>query len=269
MNKWAFVNIIIFLFFVVIYWFGGKGDYNELGQNIIYLATPLMSLISGVYALFVLGLKGMRASSIFLIILGLASWFVGEVIWVLYDFILQIDPFPSHADLFYILGYPLIFAGLIKEVTHANISLKKFNLGVLFLLGLVSVLLGSLVLYFGVYLPLLRQISLLESLVAISYGMGDLILLFLSILVLIVAREYKEGKLSLPWFYFFLGLVATLVADISFAIFTKEYELKIPLFKNLLDSLWALGYLFFGYSLYKMGSVVRETQKKLLERVKN
>ena len=44
---------------------------------------------------------------------GLVSFVAGEITWHVYWFGLGQDPFPSLADIFYLVGYPLLAAGLL------------------------------------------------------------------------------------------------------------------------------------------------------------
>src|SRR5258708_39672591 len=113
-------NTIIFLLSIfvvadIIYWFKLGGVYYLILRDVIYLMTPCLGVVAGFFTLTKFGLKGSRARTILFLTLGVLGWFIGEVFWNYYELFLHIKPFPSIADIFYLIAYPLLFLGLLNE----------------------------------------------------------------------------------------------------------------------------------------------------------
>ena len=266
MNKKYLLLISLILFFIItllVYLFELGGGSNDLLTNILYLIPPLLAVWAGVYIVRTYGSKNIHGKALTYITMGLGAWLIGEIIWIIFEFILVIDPFPSIADFFYLIAYPFLLIGLIKEIKTGKIEWTPKSRAVILI---ISLLLTLVVIYFGIYLAYDLEATFLENSIAIFYGIGDIALIIATMLVLMLALEYKEGKLFFCWLYFFIGMALTLIADILFAIYTEPYEAGIGLYYNI-DLIWILGYLFFAYSLFTAGFVIREIPKSFLEKL--
>jgi hypothetical protein len=193
----------------------------------------------------------------------MSGWFIGEVIWNYYELILHIKPFPSFADVFYLLAYPLIFFGLLNEVSIGAIHWKKINRAIFFLFTIASLCLAVLVFYFGVYVAYDVKESLLANIIAMGYGVGDLVLIVTNMFVLILVWEFRGGSLSRTWIVIFVSLLCMLLADILFALYPDQYQAQLWIYKNSLDSLWMLSYLLFAYALANFGLSILDAKKKI------
>src|SRR5260370_22452076 len=119
MSKRITTAIFLSTFFFVslgIYWLRIGGVYYPWLRDSVYVATSLLSVVSGIFALRLYGFQGARAKTLLFLTIGMACWFIGEVIWNYYELILNIKPFPSIGDMFYLLAYPLVFFGLLNEI---------------------------------------------------------------------------------------------------------------------------------------------------------
>src|SRR5574338_575367 len=112
-------------------------DQTVLVANALYIPVNLVLILTSVYFLFEFRKK---INTIALAsIVGLSvSWFVAEIIWTIYEMILQIEPFPSPADFFYIIGYPflLIFVYVVGKTTKVpkQIQIISGSVGLIFLI---------------------------------------------------------------------------------------------------------------------------------------
>jgi hypothetical protein len=248
MTKFALVFIFIISFFAYVFDIGGP--FNQLIASTFYLLAPLVAIILGIKTVKIYGFKNQHGQAILFISLGILSWFVGEIIWELFDKVLGIDPFPSIADIFYLLGYPLLLSGLIKEVKQTKLKLKDQKT-LLFFTSFIALLLVTIVGYFGVYYAFDPELSLIENLVSVSYGVGDMILIIASLFVVKLAFDYQGGKLFKSWIFIFIGLMTTLAADILFAIYLTPYEEGLKPFIYL-DLVWILSYLLLAYGFFSI-----------------
>lgn len=254
----AAVLLIYFTVTLLIYLYS---DPMGLIANIFYVASGIFAILGSVYTIKIYGFKNPHAQAVLLIAIGLGMKFIAELIWAVLEFGFGVYPFPSIADLFFLLAYPFLLLGLAQEF-----RINKFNWGIcqVFSGTLLAVLLGSLVIYFGVYKAFNPEESLLNNAIAIFYGIGDLVILIMIIGILLIVSEYHKGKLFLPWFQVFLGFLLMLIADILFAIYGPEYEESDGYYRQILDLAWIGSYLFLAYGIYKIGYVVHKARNILI-----
>jgi hypothetical protein len=131
------------------------------------------------------------------------------------------------------------------------------------MLIVTSVLLTILVSYFGVFLAYSRTEPLFTNVIAISYGVGDLVLIISTIALLILAWEFRGGTLSQIWLSLFFSFLLTLISDILFAIATSAYSLTGSFNRSLTDCIWILSYLLFSYALFSFGISIQEAKNRL------
>src|SRR5438309_9060419 len=75
---------------------------------------------------------------------GLAiSWFIAETIWIIYELVYHLNPFPSPADAFYLIGYPFLFLFTIHYLKPFKKSISKKMIALASLIA-ISVLIPSL-----------------------------------------------------------------------------------------------------------------------------
>ena len=53
------------------------------------------------------------------------SWFIAEMLWIVQELYLKIDPFPSPADIFYIVGYPFLLMFFIAYLQPVLSAITK------------------------------------------------------------------------------------------------------------------------------------------------
>lgn len=263
-RKWVVLILtVIYIAVLSSYWLGFSINTIIPTRDFLYLFTPLAAVLGGVFSLRIYGIKGKRMVTLLLLTAGIASWFIGDGIYDYYQYILNTNPFPSVADYFYIIGYPLLFFGLINEIRTNHIHWREKYSKVLFPLLIVLCVFITMVGYFGVYLAYNAQESFFVNIIAMSYGLGDLVLIITNMLVLRLVLEFRGGKLSKVWIGIFISFISTLIADILFAIYTPSYKTNVGIFKNLIDSLYMLSYLLFAYSLFNFGLTIKEINKKI------
>jgi hypothetical protein len=238
------------------------GGATELIQETIYMLAPFVAVLAGVSAVLRIGTRGRLGRSLINITVGLLLWLIGEVIWVVFEYGLGIDPFPSLADFFYLVAYIPLFIGIYLQVQGEAVKAWRNRLLVL---ALLSASLVAIVSYAGIYLAYDPTATMLENSIAMAYGLDDLVLVLVGLFVYALSVEYRGGRLAVAGWFFLLGLVAILAADILFAIFVDPYEAGELAYIRI-DLLWILGYLAIGYSLYYRGEIASRVHKKLLKK---
>jgi diguanylate cyclase len=164
---------------------------------------------------------------------GLASWFVGDAIWAIYELVLDVEvPFPSLADLGYLLFYVCaLFVLVMLPTGNAGATLAR-----LFLDGLIL----------AVSLFALAWVSGLDDVVAaggadlfsfglaLFYPLADLVLFTMAALMLARAGPGQRLTISL----LATGIAAVAIADSVFLYLDAN---GTYLSGNAIDILWATG----------------------------
>ncbi len=143
----------------------------------------------------------------------------GHNLWFYYSSILEIEPFPSLADVGFWLFYPLMLWALMSfpTVKHSSSDRRKFVMDVL--LVLIS---GTMVVWNFIIRPTIetsKEDDWLMTGLNLSYVLGDLVLL-LGIATVLLSIPLKINKIALLTIV--IGLLNIAVADIGFAYFTLQ-----------------------------------------------
>ncbi len=257
----------LFLYYLAvlgIYFFLPDSTLKLTLQYIVTLSSLIVAVFAGTYSLVEYGLHAPKSLTLLYLTLGIGCWFIGESIWTFYE-ISGTNPFPSIADMFYILGYPLMLAAFLQEIIAAKVNWNGVSKSLLFLLTLVSILLGLAVGYFGIFVAYSPTVPLFNNVVAMGYGIGDLVLIVTSMALLILAWEYRGGELSGIWMSLFCSFVLVLCADLAFILFNSMYD-KVGIIRSLTDSIFILSYLLFAYALLNYGFTLQQAQTYLKEK---
>lgn len=235
------------------------GQYHTFILNFIFLLPPLLAVAGGIGAVREYGIKNMHGRALLYITLGLAAWFIGETLFAVYDVVLHIDPYPSIADAFYLLAYPLILVGIFKEIFNYKTDMNPIRSIVI---SIVSIILSILVFALSIQPSYSSGASALENLIAMSYGVGDLILIVGVSHILMLTMDFQGGKLYRAWTYVIVAVCFMLLGDMLYAIYTQQYNDNNPLFKRI-DLLWIVSYLAFAYGLFELKFIIRDVQDRV------
>jgi diguanylate cyclase (GGDEF)-like protein len=159
----------------------------------------------------------------------------GDVLWTVYNDVLQVDPFPSLADVLYLAAYPLFVAGLFLLLRGRT---RGRDVGGLLDAMIISAGLGVLSWTF-----LMRPIATDETLgltgqlVALAYPLADVVLLGM------LARLLTSpGARTASFRLLTAAMLTLLAADLAYALLTtfSSYE------GGILDVVWMLSYATWG-----------------------
>ena len=166
---------------------------------------------------------------------GVLAWGIGEIIWVYYEAILKIEvPYPGWADVFYILGYPLVFIGVLLLPHVKPSGLERLRLSLDALAGSVAVAAIMWVTYLGDQIYLDPEVGLLEQFVNIMYPLGDV---FLLVALMILAVRRSSHRFDVRLLALSAALIISFVADFIYII---QVEADTYISGGWLDSLWLL-----------------------------
>src|SRR5256886_11687656 len=175
------------------------------------------------------------------------SWGAGEVAWSYYELLGgQQVPFPSFADLGYLMAVPLAIAGVLcfPWAPSRATSLARTILDGLLITGSLLVISWSSVLG-AVYRS--GSGDLMAQLIGLAYPAGDVVIG--TMLVILAARAPRSTRL--PLYLLAGGLLANLLADSGFAYLTTTSQYGVG---AVIDVGWAAGYLLIAIAALRAAS---------------
>lgn len=187
---------------------------------------------------------------------GVFAWGMGELIWVTYEFFLHLEvPYPGIADIFYVLGYPVIFAGVLLLPHVKPRPLERVRLTIDALAGTIAISAVMWVTYLGDQIYFDPEVGLLEQFINIMYPFGDVILL-VGLMILTVRKSANRYDVRL--FALAVGMVVTAAAD---ALYILQIEAEAYVSGGWLDALWLLAYGAFALAGWYLLRPARRTEQ--------
>jgi hypothetical protein len=153
--------------------------------------------------------------------LGVTLYAIGDVCWTLFELFLQIDPFPSIADIFYTTEYVFFLAAIVLAI-RAYSGLVPTTKPML--AGAATAVIGAAAVYFVLLQPYIlpagvEELGVWGLVVSILYPIGDVVLMLAPAIALaLVVRQLGAGKLARPWWLVVVGALVFALVD-SFFVF--------------------------------------------------
>jgi hypothetical protein len=179
---------------------------------------------------------------------GLFLWFSGEFLWFYYEGLLDQNPFPSIADIPWILGYFFISVSLILEYRHLDVRLERiYEVGIGLLVLIPSV---TVVAFIAFSIAGTAELTALEIGISLFYPLADLLLFFLALLLI---GLYWQGKIAYCWMLISMGIIFYGVGDLWFA-YLEWMEIYPDILWHPVDFTWILGDLlvFLGVTKFRI-----------------
>ena len=250
----ALATLATLIIYILITAFGIGGDdfVNVIGN----LVPVIFSLLTTLFFLNAWTNAGNSVSKRIwgYIGLGLALWTIAEATWGYYSVILEREvPYPSLADLFWLVGYPLVYVGFFirYRTLHAPPSNWQRNL-----LVLIAIIFALITFYLVVW-PIIASFDpdyAVESILSIFYPFADFGLLILASLVLF---SLEKGKHSSSWQLMLFGFFSMSISDLGFS-YADWNGLYFPdgilnTLSFLIDTLYIIAYMAMALGIFASG----------------
>jgi hypothetical protein len=249
-----FSLLIINFFFYILEFFqrqetGETSAIFEIYSNIFSILIFIPAIWFTFQAYHEYGIKNPTGKVWFFMGLGFLFWNIGDFIWMIYEVGGQ-DPFPSVADVAYLLGYPLIYIAIQMQVKEVKTPLKTVEI---ILIGTIVIITVAIFVFFNI-IPVWEtyqagEETLLGTIVGLAYPVLDI---YLTPLALLLYLKFRGGQFARAWLYFALGFLIVIIADILFSIFSYSED-----FYLICDQLYALSYVIFAVSVYSILQTLR------------
>lgn len=215
-------------------------NYSEESDAYIYAFSMLIPLFVSVFGFITAKqYSGTLVYSRAYVMLGIAFvlMFLAEFTYFVYEQILDLDPYPSVADVFFFVFYPMLILYLIINIKFFSPKISKSGYGIIIGTPFVSTItyayltisdFGSFDFYYGIIFV-----------IAASFTLG---------LAINTAKIFKGGLIGTAWLVLVLGIILNVIGDVWYYYLEVigEYTLGDPV--NLC---WYSAYLLILYSLYK------------------
>ena len=234
---WASILIYFGVFFLVY----SREPLPKLEKGIVFL-LPVIFLAGASVYFYVKSRVGVFAKTSLYFLLGSFSLLVAEFLWIGFDIFLSEPPYPSLADIFYLISYPLLFAGVLTQVRVEKLNLQSSFFG---FSSIILFLLMGVTFYFGILQAYDIEASIWLNVVFLAYGIADVFVLVMALLVLNTA--FLEKINSRAWILFALGMASTWIGDLLYALYYEPFNEGVYPY-ILIDITWVLWYFLMGFS---------------------
>lgn len=190
-----------------------------------YAFIPLYGSIVGFHITRKWGFKSVVGKAVFYLSLSLLFWAIGEFIWSYYNFFLNANtPYPSWADVAFILTYPCWAVGLIYFGNAAGAKTGLHTKSGKILLFVIPLLVTIFSWYILVVLARGGSVTSgggpIKVFFDIAYPVGDIIILAIAFIIFGLSFRYWAGQIKWPVIITIIGFLMEYFADFAFSYTT-------------------------------------------------
>lgn len=182
------------------------------------------------------------------------SWFVAEMLWIVQELYLKIDPFPSAADIFYLIGYPFLIMFFIAYLQPMRSAITKKMIGASFAFSI-----GILGISLYVVFSTTTNEDIFELVLATIYPVFDAMII---IPALIGVGLFFKGHVNLMWTLLCLGAISVFAADTAFLIAQNEESYYTG---NPIEILFYWNYILLAFGIHNHLNLFQTPQGSKLE----
>ena len=167
--------------------------------------------------------------------------FLGQACFVVYQFVMGIEvPFPSLADVFFLVSYPLLIGALamfLRAYSASGFPIGPASERVWLAVAVTAV---CLAVGYPILMPLVRTPGEpLETLLNLLYPILDFLLLVPAVLLIRISLRFRGGAVWKVWATLLAGFVFLCAADTLFAYFSQLDRANLV---DLVDATYLLAY---------------------------
>ncbi|WP_048189850.1 sensor histidine kinase [Methanobacterium sp. SMA-27] len=240
----AFITVISFIFISILL----RNDSVEriFFVDIASLVIDLLVILTLFYAAKRSASQGRRVQIAWIIMtVAFIVYVMGDISWAIMEIGFHQNPFPSVADVFYLIFYPII-AISIYYLTRFSFT-RTEKLKIFIDMGIIIITLGLIFWTFLIIPTLNNQENLFAAIVSVIYIVGDFLLLFVLLRLLYSKFDDNYG----PIFLLGMGILVLICTDTIFAFQTLQ---ESYITGGLLDTGWILSFILIGLAAYLQAS---------------
>jgi len=232
-------TLLVILVYTINYFYEDDFSIFDSISLLLYTIIPGILVTVSIWALRYEKINGVPKKSLIFLCLAFVCWFLAEQVWMLYDYVFMIDPFPSAADIFYISAPLLMLISLVIFLRPLKNQISKKSI-------IIAICISFLLLIPTVIITYQENndVNFIELIIVLFYPIVDAIVL---IPIIITVSLLSHSKKNLFWVMITLGMMVLIAADTSYLFLelTDNYYDNHPV-----DLLWLVSYLIWTFSLW-------------------
>lgn len=186
------------------------------------------------------GLQGIHGKSWVFFTIFATLWFIADQLFTFNELYLHESPFPSSADIFYIVGYPFYFVFALLYLKPFKKAISKKQIAYASLIA-VTVLIVNLYMIFQNNSSDETQTAIIIGLV---YPIADAIILVPSIIGVML---FFRGAVNFLWTLLLIGFICEVIGDTVFQYLSLSNDMYTG---HPIDILFLWAYILFSFGLY-------------------
>ncbi|NPV74785.1 MAG: EAL domain-containing protein [Anaerolineae bacterium] len=163
---------------------------------------------------------------------------VGELLWSVFEIWRGVTPYPSAADFFYLLSYPLFLAGAFLLPRKRDSAQERIKKALDSRIILLSALLAFWTLVLGPQIIKVGSDLAFADLISSAYPVGDILMIWALVVMIYNQIELQDRR---PVLLLAIGAIFFVIADTIFLLQAMDDQY---LSGGLLDLVWVFGYFF-------------------------
>jgi len=226
--------------------YGASADDADTIASIFSFFNPLVVTTIG----FIIAIR-YRGSLVFgksylALSIGYLGIFLGEVTYMIYDIVYNIEPYPSIADVFFFMQYPFLLIHLILNIKFFS---PKINLRYKIWVGIMPVL---VLMAYSILSIIEAEVEIFEF----DFYYGAVFVYFSSLTLsfaIVGAIILKKGVIGKAWLLLAIGIACNTIGDAwyyNLELF-DAYDLMHPV-----NMFWYAGYWLVIYALIKHKKII-------------
>ena len=253
-NAVIIASIVVVSFISALLLLGNELSFKMIFSDIFLPVIEILVVLSLFYAAKFSYKQGKRVQISWLI-LGVAvlSYAIGDSLWTILELVIHQQPFPSIADLFYLLFYPLFTLG-IYYLPKISLS-RNEELKLIIDTAIIGITVGLILWTFLIIPTINSNQDFLGSIISIAYIIGDIILLFA--LIRILFNNFKNTYRR-PLIILGVGIIVQIITD-SFYSYQSVHGTYIS--GGFLDTGWVLSFTLIGLAAILQTNIVTYCQR--------
>jgi hypothetical protein len=254
----------LIIIIITVFRIGGDDFVYAFNSNISsFQALGILTLTIVLW--FNMGRKSQNRLLWFGLMLGWILWTIAEWWWGISSLLVEEAPFPSMADLFWIVGYIPMFVALDARSRSIPEQTTPKQMLIIWLSSIIAIGLTA-ILILEPAISGYEPGTFIETALTLFYPVGDLILF---VLVMRVAFKYQQGLNGRAWGWISAGYVLLTIADLVFC-YASANNLYYPegVVNNISligsDLLYSVSYMIIMFGLAIM-RVLSKTEEVVVE----
>ena len=243
------IGVAIILFTLLSLFINTNGVINDYLSDIITPIVGTLSVLSLIYAAKRSQIYGRRIYIAWIFIaLALTQYVIGDVLWAFMELVWNVKPFPSIADIFYLLYYFFFIIGILMMVRPLDSPEKFFKT----ILDTLIVIISAILIFWNTILSIFlishREITWALSL-SLYYIIRDFVI-FMILLNLTLRKVNKCGRS--PLLLLVASILVLFITDSIFSYIFLQGHYKAG---NFVDMGWLIFYILMGLAGILQGNI--------------